>query len=90
MPKPTTTRTYGPFHFEDLSPERFEDLIRELVYDFRNWQSIEATGKGGSDDGMDIRAYERITKGTVTEEEQDEEIRRVGTEEDQRDHRRGY
>jgi hypothetical protein len=51
MHKPNITRTYGVIHFEDLAPERFEDLIRELVYDFRDWQSIEATGKGGGDDG---------------------------------------
>ena len=53
------TKTLGPLHFEDLEPHRFEDLVRELVYDFRDWQSIEATGRGGSDEGFDIRAYER-------------------------------
>jgi hypothetical protein len=53
------TKTLGPLHFEDLEPHRFEDLMRELVYDFRDWQSIEATGRGGSDEGFDIRAYER-------------------------------
>jgi hypothetical protein len=40
------------------SAHRFDDLIRELIYDFRDWQSIEATGKGGSDDGFDIRLGE--------------------------------
>jgi Restriction endonuclease len=54
------TRTLGPLHFEDLDPHRFEDLVRELVYDFKDWQSIEATGRGGADDGFDIRAYERV------------------------------
>lgn len=29
-------------HFEDLDPHRFEDLVRELIYDFRDWQTIEA------------------------------------------------
>lgn len=58
MPKPHTTRTLGPIHFEDLDPHRFEDLIRQLTYDFRQWQSIESTGRGGADDGFDIRAYE--------------------------------
>src|ERR1700678_2576956 len=52
------TKTLGPLHFEDLEPHRFEDLVRELIYDFKDWQSIEATGRGGSDDGFDIRAYE--------------------------------
>jgi hypothetical protein len=53
------TRTLGPLHFEDLDPHRFEDLVRELVYDFNDWQSIEAAGRGGADDSFDIRAYER-------------------------------
>lgn len=53
------TKTLGPLHFEDLEPHRFEDLVRKLVYDIRDWQSIEATGRGGSDAGLDIRAYER-------------------------------
>lgn len=57
--KPTVTKTLGPLHFEDLDPHRFEDLIRELAYDFRDWISIEATGRSGSDDGFDIRAFER-------------------------------
>lgn len=74
MAKPHTTRTYGPIHFEDLDPQRFEDLVRELVYDFRYWQSIEATGKAGSDGGMDIRAYERMAKVDLQEEVDGEEI----------------
>ena len=56
------TKTLGPIHFEDLEPKRFEDLVRELIYDFKDWQSIEATGRGGSDDGFDIRAYERVSQ----------------------------
>lgn len=65
------TKTLGPLHFEDLEPHRFEDLVRELVYDFKDWQSIEATGRGGSDDGFDIRAYERVS--TPEQEPVDEE-----------------
>ncbi len=57
--KPHPTKTIGPIHFEDLEPHRFEDLIRQLSYEFRDWQSIEATGRGGDDDGFDIRATER-------------------------------
>lgn len=57
--KPTVSKTLGPLHFEDLDPHRFEDLIRELAYDFRDWISIEATGRSGTDDGFDIRAFER-------------------------------
>jgi Restriction endonuclease len=60
--KPNVTRTFAPIHFEDLDPHRFEDLIRELIYDFKDWQSIEATGRSGDDAGFDIRAFERISQ----------------------------
>ena len=59
MKKSNITRTFGPIHFEDLDPHRFEDLIRELIYDYKEWQSIEATGRSGSDEGFDVRAYEK-------------------------------
>jgi ribosomal protein L39E len=68
MSKVKPTRTTNPIHFEDLDPKRFEDLVRELIYDFRDWQTIEATGKGGDDDGFDIRAFERVTITTVDDE----------------------
>ncbi len=78
MRKPHVTRTLGPIHFEDLDPKRFEDLIRELIYDYKDWQSIEATGRGGSDEGFDIRAYEKISGyydiGSTSEEDSNEEI----------------
>jgi hypothetical protein len=71
---PKVTRTLGPFHFEDLDPHRFEDLVRGLASDFRDWQSIEATGRGGADDGIDIRAYERVPiLGSTLDEGDDEE-----------------
>lgn len=60
MAKPHVTRTLGPIHFEDLDPHRFEDLIRQLAYDFRPWKSIESTGRGGADDGFDVRAFEEV------------------------------
>jgi hypothetical protein len=53
-----TTRTYGPLHFEDLEPHRFEDLVRQLVYDFRPWRALEATGRTGGDEGFDARGFE--------------------------------
>lgn len=68
----TVTRTIGPLHFEDLEPHRFEDLIRELAYDFRDWQSIEATGRGGNDEGFDIRAFERVSGAHATIDEEDD------------------
>jgi hypothetical protein len=57
--KPHVTRTYAAIHFEDLEPHRFEDLVRNLLYDFRDWQTIEPTGRGGNDGGFDTRAWER-------------------------------
>lgn len=42
-----------------MEPHRFEDLIRQLLYDFRDWSEIEATGRSGGDEGFDIRAWER-------------------------------
>jgi hypothetical protein len=59
---PTTTRTLNPLPFDSLEPKRFEDLIRQLVYDFRQWRMLEATGRAGSDDGYDARGFE-ITDG---------------------------
>lgn len=64
------TKTLGPIHFEDLEPHRFEDLVRQLIYDFRDWQNIEATGRTGSDDGFDVRAWEKV----YISEEHDEEV----------------
>src|ERR1035437_3977243 len=73
MPKNNITRTYGPIHFEDLDPHRFEDLVRELIYDYKDWQIIEATGRSGSDEGFDIRAYERISNYYSEPDEEAEE-----------------
>jgi hypothetical protein len=55
-----TPRTLGPLHFEDLEPHRFEDLVRQLIYDFRAWRALEATGRAGSDEGFDARGFEVI------------------------------
>ena len=73
MTKPHITRTYGPIHFEDLDPHRFEDLVRELTYDYKDWQTIEATGRSGNDDGIDIRAYEKNNTEVVERETDGEE-----------------
>ena len=63
------SRTLNPLHFEDLEPHRFEDLVRQLAYDYRAWSSIEATGRGGADDGIDIRAFESSVVPEVLDEE---------------------
>lgn len=73
MAKPHITRTLGPIHFEDLDPHRFEDLVRQLAYDFRQWQTIESTGRGGADDGFDIRAYEVLLPSTTPDDEDTQE-----------------
>ena len=73
MAKPKVTRTYGPIHFEDLDPHRFEDLVRELTYDYKDWQSIEATGRSGNDGGFDVRAYEKVETATRSKDEDEEQ-----------------
>jgi len=75
--KPKVTRTYAAIHFEDLDPHRFEDLIRQMIYDFRDWKSIEATGKSGNDDGFDIRAYEKVDTISRLENEDGDEIEEI-------------
>jgi hypothetical protein len=50
----------NPLPFGDLEAHRFEDLVRQLAYDLRRWKSLEATGRGGSDSGMDIRGVEFV------------------------------
>lgn len=72
MAKPHVTRTLGPIHFEDLDPHRFEDLVHQLIYDFKQWQSIESTGRGGADDGFDVRAYEVLQTPAFPDDEEEE------------------
>lgn len=69
---PAVSRTLGPLHFEDLEPHRFEDLVRQLVYDFRPWRRLEATGRAGSDDGFDARGSEITTDLAPSPEDTDE------------------
>jgi hypothetical protein len=73
MVKVHTTRTYAPLQFEALEPHRFEDLVRDLIYDFRDWQTIEATGRSGSDQGYDIRAFEKVSATVRLDEEAEQE-----------------
>jgi hypothetical protein len=71
----TASGTIGPLHFEDLDPKRFEDLVRQLVYDFRPWRRLEATGRAGSDDGFDARGYEMVeAPAPVTEGDEEETV----------------
>jgi hypothetical protein len=34
------TKTINPLPFEYLENRRFEDLTRQLIYDYREWQSL--------------------------------------------------
>jgi hypothetical protein len=71
--KSVPTRTTGPLHFEDLEPHRFEDLVRRLIYDFRPWRQLEATGRSGSDDGFDARGFELQPGHSVSDEVSEED-----------------
>lgn len=71
--KAQPSKTINPLHFEDLDPHRFEDLVRNLIYDFKRWQSIEATGRSGSDNGFDIRAWEQTQEMSNEDSEEGEE-----------------
>jgi hypothetical protein len=70
--KAKASRTVNPLHFEDLEPHRFEDLVRQLVYDFRNWALLEPTGRLGSDDGYDARGLETVSVLLPSEEDEEE------------------
>jgi hypothetical protein len=61
----------GQLHLEDLEPHRFEDLVRQLLYDFRPWRQLEATGRSGGDAGFDARGYE-VVQGVPGHEFDDE------------------
>lgn len=54
------TRTINQLHFEDLDPIRFEELILAMVYRMRRWDKLDHFGKKGTDDGIDIRAVEKL------------------------------
>lgn len=65
-------KTIGPIHFEDMEPHRFEDLVRQLLYDFRNWMQLESTGRTGSDEGFDVRGWEIVASLDESVEEEDD------------------
>lgn len=73
MVKPNPSRTYNPIHFEDLEPHRSEDMVRQLIYDFRDWADIQAVGRSGADKGVDIRAIEQVPSAVAYEPTDDED-----------------
>lgn len=70
---PEATRSFHPLPFTHLEPKRFEDLIRQLIYDFRDWRQLEATGRAGSDDGFDARGFEITSRNSDLESSPDSE-----------------
>ncbi len=81
---PQTTKTLNPLPFEHLEPKRFEDLIRQLAYEFKNWRSLEATGRSGGDESYDIRGWEIIPGEQVDEEIEDNEEKTITNDIDRR------
>lgn len=71
--KNITTKTLNPLHFEDLEPHRFEDLVRQLAYDFRTWRTLEPTGRLGADDGYDARGFEIVDEQALETDDDSEE-----------------
>src|ERR1700677_3188777 len=60
-PKPSLTT--NRLHFEDLAPERFEDLCLGLVHPLHPWVELRHPGRQGADAGVDIFAKERVEDG---------------------------
>src|SRR5260221_14087432 len=79
---PSITRTLNPLPFEHLDPKRFEDLARQLVYEFRLWRRLEATGRMGSDDGFDARGWEVVGDPSAGEDEADAEEENLTRQQD--------
>jgi len=59
------SKTINQIHFEDLSPNRFEDMCVQVVYRMRNWKNIQHFGRKGSDGGVDI--YTEISEDKTTQ-----------------------
>jgi hypothetical protein len=60
--KPVPARTMTPLHFEDVDPHRFDDLVRQLAYGYKRWETLEAVGRSGDDAGIDIRGVETASR----------------------------
>jgi hypothetical protein len=59
------TRTFGPIHFDDLTPTRFEDLCLAMVYRLEKWVDIKHPGRKGKDGGVDIYARQELENGKI-------------------------
>lgn len=63
MTKPT--RTINRLHFSDLHHGRFEDLVMIMLHGMYDWKDWHHDGRVGGDDGVDIRAEEKIVDGSI-------------------------
>jgi hypothetical protein len=53
-------------------------MVRQLIYDFREWTVLEAIGRSGSDDGIDIRAVQSLNElQEVVEGDEQEQLETV-------------
>jgi len=59
------TKTTNRIHFEDLSPDRFEDLCLSMIYRMNRWNKIQHYGRTGKDDGIDIYCEELLENGSI-------------------------
>lgn len=57
------TKTINRLHFDDLSPQRFEDLCLAMIYRLNRWVDINHYGRSGNDKGIDIHAIEELENG---------------------------
>lgn len=67
------TRTINQLPFESLDPHRFEDLVRQLSYDFKPWKNLEDTGSSGNDQGYDARGWESVILDEDLEDDENNE-----------------
>lgn len=57
--------------------------MRQLIYDFREWRALEATGRQGSDDGFDARGWEIYGAANIApDDDEPAEAEDVNNEED--------
>jgi Restriction endonuclease len=63
MERPQVTGTAHRLPFDELEPHRFEDLVRELLQRWRAMSEVQAIGRSGDEQGVDIRAYEEVLGG---------------------------
>ena len=59
------TQTTNRLHFSDLHHGRFEDLVMIILHRMHDWKDWHHDGRAGGDEGVDIRAEEKIDDGSI-------------------------